>query len=259
MTQKIRKILVTVCAFTLMCMFVLSTGTIAQASGLEDDVTTSSEDSISLNGGEVSQDDQDVANWIKNQRGMTGEQLEKASNTLSPLTNLCGYLVGGIVCIIFTLVFVITVLDILYITVPPIRGLLYKGNQSGGSAQVGGYNSGYNSGYTPFNQGMQQGGQQGLLQSMQWISDEAVQCAMLSGGGQQQAQAGGYPGQQAPQQGQMSNKSIIAMYFKKRVFFMILLGICVLVLTSSALLGTSINLAQWLLKIIDMINGNIPV
>lgn len=39
---------------------------------------------------QISQDDQSVANWIKNQRGMTGEQLNKASQTLSPITNMLG-------------------------------------------------------------------------------------------------------------------------------------------------------------------------
>ena len=48
-------------------------------------------------------------------------------------------------------------------------------------------------------------------------------------------------------QDQMSKKSVIGMYFKKRIFFMILLAICAIVLTSSVLLGTGVNLALWLL------------
>lgn len=206
-----------------------------------------------------SDDDIEVGEWIKNRRGMTSENLNSASETLSPLVNMCGNVVGGIIVLVFAFVFIITGLDLLYISVPPIRGFLYKGDAGGqqGGGMMGGYG---------MRGGMMGGGQQGGQEKpTQWISDEAIQCtAMLGGGGQQGGgmmgggmYGGGMGGMQGGQD-QMSKKSVIGMYFKKRIFFMILLAICAIVLTSSVLLGTGVNLALWLTKMLNMINGNIP-
>ena len=96
----------------------------------------------------------------------------------------------------------------------------------------------------------------GTQKPTQWISDEAVMCASLLGGSSQ-AQNPGMMGGQMQQQS-VPMKSVIGTYFKKRIFFMVLLAICVIILTSSALLGTGVNLAQWGLKIINMMNGYIP-
>ena len=225
----------------------------------QDDVN-GTPDSTNSEANSVSQDDQDVANWIKNQRGMTGEQLQVASETLSPVTNMFGYIVGGIVVLIFTGVFIITALDLLYITIPPIRNLLYKAGTDGtgaytGGGMAGGYGMG---GYGGMHGGMMgAGGASGGTQKpTQWISDEAVMCASLLGGSSQ-AQNPGMMGGQMQQQN-VPMKSVLGTYFKKRIFFMILLAVSVIILTSSALLGTGVNLAKWGLKLIELVNGYIP-
>lgn len=222
------------------------------ASTLEDNIGGGGS---SLDAVTISPDDQDVGNWIKNQRGMTGEQLNKASVTLAPLTNMIGYAVGAIVVAVFSLVFLMTALDLLYIVFPPLRGLLYdgggqqQGGMGGGMGMMGGMGA--------------MGGQQ-AQKPRQWISDEAVQCAALMGGSQQQGGMGGGMrmmggmGAMGANQQEQSTKSVIGTYFKKRIFFMILLAVCAIVLTSSALLGTGVNLAQWGLKLINMVNGYIP-
>lgn len=229
------------------------------ANSIEDNVNDNP-DSTNSDGNSVSQDDQDVANWIKDKRGMTGEQLQTASETLSPITNLLGYFVGGIVVFIFAGVFIITGLDLLYITIPPFRNALYKAGTDGtgaytGGGMAGGYGMG---GYGGMRGGMMgAGGASGGTQKpTQWISDEAVMCASLLGGSSQ-AQNPGMMGGQMQQQN-VPMKSVIGTYFKKRLFFMILLAISVIILTSSILLGTGVNLAQWGLKIINMLNGYIP-
>lgn len=229
-------------------------------------LASSLEDSVGGGGGSsldavtISPDDQAVGNWIKNQRGMTGEQLNKASVTLGPLTNMIGYAVGAIVVAVFSLVFLMTAIDLLYIVFPPIRGLLYDGGQQQGGMMGGGMGMGMG------RMGMGGMGGQQAQKPRQWISDEAVQCAALMGGGQQQqggmmgggmGMMGGMGGMGAGQQEQPT-KSVIGTYFKKRIFFMILLAVCAIVLTSSALLGTGVNLAQWGLKLINMVNGYIP-
>lgn len=262
----LKKYVASICLLAMMGIFTLGfvstvSMTNVYATGIEDNVGGDSGD---LSGGSISEDDQDVANWIGKQRGMSGEQLDTAGRTLSPITNLIGYIVGGIVVLTMVGVFIITALDLLYITFPPVRNILYKSGTDGTGAYTGGMPGG---GY-----GMRGGMMGGMMGSAaggpaagtnkptQWISDEAVACAALLGGSAQAQQGGmmgGIGGMQNQQQ-QLPMKSVIGTYFKKRIFFMVLLAICVIVLTSSVLLGTGVNLAKWMLKIIDMMNGYIP-
>lgn len=223
------------------------------------------------NEGGISQDDQYFGDWIKQQRGMTSEQLNTASQTLSPLTNILGYAVGGCVVLLFASISLITALDLLYISVPPIRGLLYTGGDAsggagGGMGGMGGFGSrgGYGMGMGGMGMGGA-GGAQGGAKPRQFVSDEAVQCTALMGGGQQQQQGGfgmggmgGFGMQSQQQQPQQTTGSVILMYLKKRVVFIVLLVISALLLTSSALLGTGVNLAQAGIKLINTLNGYIP-
>lgn len=175
-------------------------------------------------------DDTGVADFFKNHRPMTSEQLNKASYTVTPITNIFGYLMGAIIALTSTGIFLITALDLLYISIPPVRRMLYSGGAQGDGGK-----------------------------SSQWVSDEAVQCSALLGGGSSGGMSGGYAmgsmGQQ-PQQG--GTKSIIMAYLKKRIFFVILFAVCTVILTSSILLGTGVNLAQWGMKLIEILNNSIP-
>lgn len=229
------------------------------SNSLEDDLSGGGQ----LDGGtpdaEISADDEAVGDWISGQRGMTGEQLQTASETLSPITNVIGYIVGGIVVLIMVLVSLVTALDLLYIAFPPVRNLLYKAGTDGTGAYTGGMpGGGY--GIGPMGRGMGAGGAAGgTNKPTQWVSDEAVMCASLVGGSAQ-AQGGmnmgGY-GMQQPQQ-QLSTKSVIRVYLTKRAFFLILLVIGIMVLTSSAVMGTGVNLAQWGIRLINLLNEYIP-
>lgn len=206
--------------------------------------------------GNSSGDDNALIDYINGQQGLTANNLNKANQTLTPFKSLIGNITGGILVLVFICVFAMTALDLLYITVPPLRGIMYKGDQGGqmggmpGMGMQGGY--GMRSGY-----GMQSqmGGQSAPTHSLQLISDEAKYCVMmLSGGGQQGMNTPmGMPQQQQP----MPMKSVIGEYFKKRVIFMILLAVSAIVLTSSVLLGTGVNLAKYFLKILEMFNKKV--
>lgn len=200
----------------------------------------------------IASDDNGVADFFKNHQSMTSDQLNKASETISPITNIFGYLMGGIIALSSSAIFLITALDLLYISVPPIRGLLYSGGSQSQSMGMGG---GYgNRGY-----GMGMQGSQSTSKGSQWVSDEAVQCSALIGGGSSQSMGmGGYGMQGGMQQQQMGTKSVIMTYFKKRIFFVILFAICTIILTSSILLGTGVNIAQWGMKLIEILNNSIP-
>ena len=56
----------------------------------------------------------------------------------------------------------------------------------------------------------------------------------------------------------LAPKVVIGTYFKKRIVFMVILVVCAIILTSSALLGTGVNLAMWGMRIIDWVNNYIP-
>lgn len=245
----------------MLCLSVLLTGVSVEASSLEDDVTKVSNDV--LKGGKVDADDAAIGDWISSQRGMTSENLQSASQTLSPLANIAGNIVGGMVVLAFIGMFLMTGVDLLYIAFPPIRTVLYKVDTGmNGGMMGGGRFSRYGVGM--MNGGMMNGGNAEMRQGnqIQWISDEAVQCVSMMSMGEAQEQGmnpmqAGMMAQQAPTAA-VSRRSTIAYYFKKRIVFMVLLAMCVIVLTSSALLGTGVNLALWLTKIINAVNNNIP-
>lgn len=244
---------------------------VAYAEGsLEDNVGGNSESSDSsddlfsgIKDQEMDPEDKGVSDWLKNQRGVTSNQLESASQTMSPITNIIGYISSAIIILIIAGVVTITALDLMYIAIPPTRNFLYKAGTDG----TGGFTGGYGAGGFGRMGGMSMGAggaAGGSNKPTQWVSDEAVACAAMLGGSAQSAQGGMMPGMGGygamgamgaqQQQGQMKTKSVIAMYFKKKLFFLILLAICIVVLTSSAVMNCGVNLAEWFIKIVNMFN-----
>jgi len=212
---------------------------------------------------EIGKDDKDFADWIGKQGGLSNEQMETASRTMSPVVNLIGYVTGAIIVLLMTGITLITALDLLYITVPPIRGLLYKGGQNGSQGGMPGATGGFGGlgGFGRRYGAMGANGQPQGHQSIQWISDEAIACVALLGGSAQTGtagmQTGAVGGMSMPNQQPQSTKSVIGTYFRKKLFFILLLAICLIVLTSSVVLDCGINLGQWVLKIISMFNGKL--
>lgn len=184
-------------------------------------------------GSSLNADDAAIGDMIRNHRGMTAEQMATASNALSPFTNFCGTVVGGAVAIIYTGVFVITAADLLYISLPPLRPLLLKNQQGEGS------------------------------KGRQLISDEALTIVANGGNGGGSSSGGdmmgGGFGAQPQSSGSGKSSSKIVAYFKARFVFMIFLVITTMVLTSSAIMGTGVNLAEWGLKLLQSFNDYIPV
>lgn len=183
-------------------------------------------------GSSLNADDAAIGDIIRNHRGMTAEQMATASNTLSPLTNFCGMVVGGAVALIYAGVFVITAADLLYISLPPLRPLLLN-KQHGGCGVF------------------------------HLISDEALSIIADedNGGGSSSGgdMMGGGFGAQPQSSGSGKSSSKIVAYFKARFLFMIFLVITTMVLTSSTLMGTGVNLAEWGLKLLQSFNDLIPV
>lgn len=209
-----------------------------------------------LDKGTVDPEDVAVGNMLKNRRGMTGKDLEKASQVVSPLTNTLGFLSGCIIAVISLAIFLITAIDLAYIAVPPIRTFLYTPGTDGTGAMT----AGRAGGYPMYGGGMMQGGagQPQQRRRIQWISDECVQvCALLGGSSMSEGvgamgRMGGFQGQP---QNQMTRSSVIKEYLKKRAFFIVLFAVCIIILMSSVLMGTGVNIAQWGIKILSAINN----
>lgn len=209
-----------------------------------------------IGGQKVNDSDQEMVDFFNNHSwGATGDNLNEASNMMAPVTNILGRIAGIAVILTIAGVVVITSLDLLYIAIPPLRNILYKPGTNGAGGAMG-------------MSGAQVGGA-GSKKPTQWVSDEAVACAALLGGSASatpmgmggMGAMGGIGGMGAmggAQQNEgMTTKSVIFTYFKKRVFFLVLLGICTIVLTSSAIMGTGVNLANWVLKFITYFNGKL--
>lgn len=178
-------------------------------------------------------DDAAIGDIIRNHRGTTAEQMATANNALSPFTNFCGTVVGGAIALIYAGVFVITAADLLYISIPPFRPLLLKNQQGEGS------------------------------KGRQLISDEALTIVANGGNGGGSSSGGdmmgGGFGAQPQSSGSGKSSSKIVAYFKARFLFMIFLVITTMVLTSSVIMGTGVNLAEWGLKLLQSFNDFIPV
>lgn len=203
---------------------------VTNGSGLLDDIR----------GQEIDQNDQDVADWLKGQQGVTGNQLAQASSMMSPITTIIGYITGGILVLVVIGVGLITALDLLYIALPPIRGFLCNDNNG---------------------------------KRRQFISDEAIACAGISssqGTGQSynnsnnanlnsnnNSNNANWNSNNNSNNEKPKVRSVIGTYFRKRLFFILLLTICIIVLTSSAIMKCGVNMAEWVLKIISMFTNNL--
>ena len=242
------------------------------ASELEDDLSGTSQDTSGFSGS-LPEEDAEVADIMKGFRPMGAEELAGASQAMSPVVDIIGSAIGIIMVITASGVFLMTALGLLYIVIPPIRGILYKGDiggaQAGGAmpgmggyGRMGGYGMG---GYGGM--GGAPGGAAPSSRHIQWVPDDAIQCvAMITAGQQPQAQSMGMGGygmgmggmQQQPQE-PMTVKSAIGTYLKLQMKFIVYFGVCFMVLTSSVLLDTGINLGQWIIKLFAMINNNMPL
>ena len=173
---------------------------------------------------------------LQNYNPISDDNMNQAKALANPITNIIGNIIGAIVLLTASGIFIITALDLAYIAMPFTRPLLTSKHQL--------------------------------------VSDEALAAVSGAGGGQQAGGMGspmggmgspmggmgspmGSPmggGMGAGQQKQ-STKSVITTYFKKRVVFMVIFAVATVILTSSILTGVGINLAALLTEIIEKLNG----
>ena len=207
-----------------------------------------------------------VSDYLKGYTPVTKGNMNKASSLASPIVNFIGMLIG-LVCVITTAgVGLITALDLLYIAIPPVRGFLYEGAQQGGmeGGMPGGMGMGMGMGMRGMGmRGMGMGGMQpqGGMHKIRWVSDEVVATVAMcqpqgQGGGMGMGMMAGGMGMQGAQQN-MSTKSTISVYLKKRIFFLVLFAVASIVLLSTVFTDCGINVAALVMKIMAKVNGSI--
>lgn len=173
---------------------------------------------------------------LQNYNPINDDNMNQAKALANPITNIIGNIIGAIVLLTASGIFLITALDLAYIAMPFTRPLLTSKHQlvsDEALAAVSGAGSGQQAG----GMGSPMGGMGSPMGGM---------------GSPMGSPMGG--GMGAGQQKQ-STKSVITTYFKKRVVFMVIFAVATVILTSSLLTGVGINLAALLTEIIEKLNG----
>lgn len=182
---------------------------------------------------QTNDNDNAVSDYLNDYTPITNDNMAKASVLASPIANFIGNLAGFILIVVDGGLVVVTALDLAYIGLPFTR--------------------------------------ETLTSKRQFVSDEALAVVPkptpqgmpgqppMMGGGMNPMMGGmnpmGMPG--APNQQQQSTKSVILTYFKKRTIFIVLFIVASIVLTSSLLTHSGINIAELLLKLLG--KGNTMV
>jgi hypothetical protein len=207
-----------------------------------------------------------VVGGLFNGIGVDGEASQKANAYMAPFAKMSNLLFALILLIASLGLFLITALDLLYISVPPLRNLLYQGGQSQGAPSggmgmgmggMGGFGGG-GFGGGGFGGGGMMGGQQQQQPSFvsRFISDEAVAAVEgLQGSSQPQ---GGMMGMMGGQQQQPKMKSVILSYLKKRVFFLLAFGVCAVLLSTTIFTDLGVKLGGWMLTRLLGLKDNFP-
>lgn len=215
-----------------------------------------------------------ISDYLNDYTPITEENMSQASSFSSPIANALGTLAGGIIIVVEAAIVVVTALDLCYIGLPFTRTILnpnYGAAAQGGGGMGMGMGGGFGGGYGRMGGMGGMGGGQAAPQTglrRQWVSDEAVQAVQnaqpqqggsgMSMGGMGMGMGMGGMGMGGQQQQQPQNtKSVIWAYFKSRTVFIIIFTIAAIILTSSLLTHSGINLAALLDKIIGKGNNMI--
>ena len=196
-----------------------------------------------------------------NQAAVDNNDLAEAGKFTAPFVKGFRFVLACVLAIFSICLAAITVLDLLYLAVPPVRKFLCaeQPNQSAGG--MGGMGMG-GMGMGMGRMGMGMGGGMGAAQPAQsgigrFVSDEAVSALSESvamaqpQGGMGMGMMGGMGGM-GQAQAQPKAKSVILTYLKKRAFALVLFAVSVILLTSTLFTDLGLYIGQW---IIDAVGG----
>lgn len=207
-----------------------------------------------------------TADVFKGHSGVTSENMEQASYIAKPFVDVLGNITGFILLLLVAWQAVQTALDLVYLYIPILRSLLMPSQNP-------------------------QQGMMGVIGGITTVSDDMLKAVELNSSNVSQGQVGAGPmpqpqsfgmsGQMGGPMGGMqpggmgmggpmggtnpamgntpqNKKSTIVSYLKNRSVSLIFLAIAIPVLvTSSVLMDTGLNLGAWLIKLLGILNGRI--
>lgn len=191
-------------------------------------------------------DDAGISEMLRNQHPVTKDSMARAQNGVAPLVRMISGFISLILVLLSVWIFAQTAIDLVYLVVPFSRGVLNP-NMASSGAMGGGMGMGMGMGVGMGMGGAQVSGNGGK----KWVSDEAEQ-ALNEGQAGSVGAANGAMGMSmgvgmTPQQNKPKN--VLGIYLKKRIGFMILFAICLIVLfcTVPLTIGTTTanTLVSW--------------
>lgn len=212
------------------------------------------------NSGYDTKSDADGLKEAFNAARVDNEDLHNATKFASPFVKVVKYIIAVITAVFTVLLGLVTMLDLLYLAVPPVRNLLCKEQPQAAGGMGGGMGMGMGMGRMGMGgMGADQPSQSGIGR---FVSDEAV--AALSEATQQAQGASGGMGMgmggmgmgmgmgMGAQQAKPKTKSVILLYLKKRAFAVIMFVICLVLFTSTLFTDLGLYIGQW---VVDIFNG----
>ena len=180
---------------------------------------------------------------------MDEESVALAKETAAPIIKVLNTVIAIILAIIGTAMMLVTMLDLAYLAIPFIRKYLDGGRadamqETGGMGGMSGMGMMGSSGY-----GGRSGGQVASTGIGRLVSDEAIAAYMEC---KPQAQQGGMGmGMGAPAPAPKT-KMVLTTYFKKRVIFLVMMGVCVAVFATTTFTDLGLKLGM---LIVEKVSG----
>lgn len=201
--------------------------------------------------------DDPATDFMKNYKPVTKEDMDAAQAALGPVLSIISPIISGGIILMTGALFLVTMLDLIYITIPFTRKALYIPGTSGTGSAMAGAGMGMGMGGAP--QSQSGSGLFGRIARSQWVSDEAVSAVALRGGEApaQGNQMGGMfgPAMTPAQTENVSTGTVIAKYLKSRIIVMVLLGLSITLLFSSIFLNFGMDVGGMIItKLMEWFN-----
>lgn len=186
---------------------------------------------------------------------VSSESVEEANMRIQPVAEIINLIIGVLLGLTLLGIGLVTALDLVYISIPRLRDVLDGGGQgtqqgrgqgmSRGGYGRGGYGAGMGMGmggnnYSPSPQNA--GG--GIAAVGRYVSDEALASIM-------EAQASNADGMS----GRGVRKNTLSIYWKKRAYFLILFGVCVVLFTTTVFTNLGVRLGTWIMRVLMGLGG----
>ena len=176
------------------------------------------------------------------------DDMDRATQFISPYARVINVVIGAILGSFSVALMLVTVLDLVYLMIPPFRKILDREQTQQSNGMMGGGMMGMMNGMG------QQTQQTGVGR---FVSDEAKSALMEAQASMGQQTGGGMMGggmmgmmSGMGQQTQPKAKTVILLYAKKRAFTLVIFFACVVLFTSTLFTDIGLRLGQWIIDTI---------